>query len=49
MREVAIIGVHMTKFGKHIDRSLRDLGQEAVMGAVKDAAISLKDIQVAYN
>jgi acetyl-CoA acetyltransferase len=48
MREVAIIGVHMTKFGKHIDRSLRDLGQEAVMGAVKDAAISLKDIQVAY-
>lgn len=48
MRDVAVIGVNMTKFGKHLDRSLRDLGQEAVLGAVKDAGISLKDIQIAY-
>jgi len=48
MREVAVSGVSMTKFAKHIDRSLRDLGQEAILGAVRDADISLKDIQVAY-
>lgn len=48
MREVAVLGVYMTKFGKHLNRSLRSLGQEAILGAVKDAGISLKDIQIAY-
>lgn len=48
MRKVAILGVCMTKFGKHLDRSLRDLGREAILGAVKDAGVSLKDIQIAY-
>ena len=37
MREVAIIGVGMTKFGKFIDRSLKDLGREACWSAIKDA------------
>ena len=48
MRNVAVLGAAMTKFGKFIDRTLPDLSTEAVLGAVKDAGISLKDIQIAY-
>lgn len=48
MREVAIIGVGMTRFGKWIERSLEDLGREAIWNAIGDANISPKDIQVAY-
>ena len=48
MREVAVVGVYMTKFGKYLDRSLRDLGKEAVLGAVRDAGMSLRDIKIAY-
>jgi len=48
MREVAILGVGMTKFGKHLDRSLKDLAREAVEDALKDASLEKKDIQAAY-
>ena len=33
MREVAIIGAGMTRFAKHMDRSMKDLAREAVEGA----------------
>ena len=48
MRDVAIIGVGMTKFGKHLDRSMKDLAREAVEDALKDASLEKKDIQAAY-
>jgi acetyl-CoA acyltransferase len=48
MREVSIIGVGMTRFGKWLERSIEDLGQEAVWNAIDDAHIPAKDIQVAY-
>src|SRR4030042_847998 len=48
MRDVVIIGVGMTRFGKFLERSLQDLGREAVWGAVEDAGISAKDITIAY-
>ncbi len=48
MRDVVIIGVGMTRFGKFLERSLQDLGREAVWNAVDDAGIPAKDIQVAY-
>ena len=48
MREVAILGVSMTKFGKQIERSLRSISAEAVLEAAKDAEISLKDVEMAY-
>lgn len=48
MREVAIIGVGMTPFGKFLDKSLQDLGRQATWNAIEDANISPKDIQVAY-
>lgn len=48
MRDVVIIGVGMTRFGKFLERSLPDLGREAVWSAIDDANIPPKDIQIAY-
>jgi acetyl-CoA acyltransferase len=48
MREVSIIGVGMTRFGKWLERSMQDLGQEAVWNAIEDANIPAKSIEVAY-
>jgi acetyl-CoA acyltransferase len=48
MRDVVIIGVGMTRFGKFLERSLSDLGREAVWNAVEDAGVPPKDIQIAY-
>jgi acetyl-CoA acyltransferase len=48
MRDVVIIGVGMTRFAKWLERSLGDLGQEAVWNAVEDANVPPKDIQIAY-
>ena len=38
----------MTRFGKFLERSLPDLGREAVWNAIEDAGIPPKDIQIAY-
>ncbi|MBW2241921.1 MAG: thiolase family protein [Deltaproteobacteria bacterium] len=43
-----IAGVAMTPFGKHLDKSLKQLGGEPVLAAVKDARIELADIEAAY-
>lgn len=48
MREVAVIGIGGTKFGKYIDRSIRDIAIEACLKAIKNATIKPKDIQIAY-
>ncbi|HEY97599.1 MAG TPA: thiolase family protein [Dehalococcoidia bacterium] len=48
MRDVVIVGVGMTRFGKFLERSLPDLGREAIWKAVGDANIPPKDIQIAY-
>ena len=48
MRDVYVIGVGMTQFGKHPDRSLRDLGYEACMNAFKDANVQPKQIEAGY-
>ena len=48
MRDVVIIGVGMTRFGKFLERSLADLGREAVWNTIEDAGIPPKDIQIAY-
>ena len=49
MREVAVIGVGSTVFGKLPDRLVKDIGADAVWAAIDDAGISPKDIQVAYD
>jgi acetyl-CoA acyltransferase len=47
MRDVAIIGAGMTKFGKFLERSLKDLAREAVEGALQSAGIDKSQVQVA--
>lgn len=49
MRDVAIIGVGMVKFGKYPDRLLSSMGRDAVLAAMKDAGVQPKDIQAAYS
>lgn len=49
MRDVAVIGVGQSTFGKFPQRTAGELGREAVLAAIKDAGISPKDIQVAYT
>ncbi len=44
-----IAGVGVTRFGKHIDRSLSNIAHEAITGAVKDAGIDLGDIQAVWS
>lgn len=48
MREVAILGVGMTLFGKQPERSFRALGEEAVFYALQDAGLRPGDIQAAW-
>ncbi|MCD6222441.1 MAG: thiolase domain-containing protein [Thermoplasmata archaeon] len=48
MREVAVIGIGMTKFGELWDKSFRDLVAEAGVKAIMDAGIEGKDIDAMY-
>ncbi len=44
--DIWILGINMTKFGKHTDKDVVDLGAEASMAAIADAGVSMKDIGV---
>src|SRR5829696_5102440 len=44
--DVWILGIHMTKFGKHPDKDVVDLGAESAMAAIADAGVSMRDIGV---
>ncbi|MFN8102838.1 MAG: thiolase family protein [Acidimicrobiia bacterium] len=46
--DAVVAGVGMTRFAKHPDRGLKDLGAEAVTAAVADAGMTLDDIDAAY-
>ena len=48
MREVYIIGIGMTKFAKHIDKSIKALTQEAFQVAINDAEIEEESIGAAW-
>src|SRR5579863_1718036 len=41
-----ILGIHMTKFGKHPDKDMVDLASEAVLGALADGGVSMPDMGV---
>ncbi len=47
MRRVAVVGAGMTRFGKWLDRSLKDLGREAVESAMKQAGVDKPQIEAA--
>ncbi|HVW42480.1 MAG TPA: thiolase family protein [Amycolatopsis sp.] len=41
-----ILGIHMTKFGKHPTKDVTDLAAEATMGALADAGVTMADMGV---
>jgi acetyl-CoA acyltransferase len=41
-----IIGAAMTPFRRHLDRDVTDLAVEASLGALRDAAVTMQDVQV---
>lgn len=49
MREVAVIGIGQSQFGKFPEKTVQELGSQAVREAMEDAGIKPKDIQVAYT
>jgi len=48
MQKVRVVGAGMTRFGKYLDRGLRDLAEEAVRNAVQDAGLDIQEIHAAY-
>lgn len=48
MKEVAIIGVGIHRFGRFETKSYLEFGQEAAQMALRDAHLEWKDVQLAY-
>jgi acetyl-CoA C-acetyltransferase len=48
MKPIKVLGVGMTKFGEHWDKSLIDLAEEAGIKAVKASGLKLKDLDAIY-
>jgi acetyl-CoA acetyltransferase len=44
--DIWILGIHMTKFGKHADKDVVDLASEAALGALADGGVSIKQMGV---
>ena len=48
MSDVYVIGTDMIRFGRFPDRAIEDLGAEAVLLALADAGLSIRDMQAVY-
>ena len=48
MRDVAIVGIGIIKFGKYPEKGIKDLVRESVENALKDADIKPQKIEAAY-
>lgn len=46
MRNVYVLGTGMIKFGRYPDKTVPELGAEAALIALKDAGISIKDVEM---
>src|SRR5262245_10689299 len=46
MRDVYVAGVAMIRFGRYPDRDVPDLGAEAVLLALKDAGLGMRDVEM---
>jgi acetyl-CoA acyltransferase len=44
--DIWILGITMTKFGKHPDKDVLDLASEAAIGALTDGGVTMKDVGV---
>ena len=47
-QDAYVVGVGMTRFAKHMDRTLKSLTVEAVQAALADAGIDQRELQAAY-
>jgi acetyl-CoA acyltransferase len=48
MQEIYVVGVGMTPFGRHLDKSVKQLSHWAVADAIADASCTTEDVQVAF-
>lgn len=48
MRDVEVVGLAMTRFGKQMDRSLKHLAGEVATGALADAGLAADALDAAY-
>jgi acetyl-CoA acyltransferase len=48
IRDVAIVGVGMTKFGKHAETPLKTLGKDAITLALNDAGLEIADVEMTF-
>lgn len=48
MREVFILGVSMTPFGRHLETSCAELGRQAAQAALSDAGIGAGDLDIVF-
>lgn len=46
MRDVYVLGVGMIRFGRYPDKDVSQLGGEAAVQALKDAGMSIKDVEM---
>jgi acetyl-CoA acyltransferase len=44
--DIWILGINMTKFGKHPDKDAVDLGAQAARAALKDGGVTMKDMGI---
>ena len=44
--DIWILGINMTKFGKHKDKDVLDLASEAALAALADGGVTMKDMGV---
>ena len=44
--DIWILGINMTKFGKHKEKDVLDLASEAVLSAVADGGVTMRDMDV---
>jgi acetyl-CoA acetyltransferase len=47
-RAAYVLGVGMTRFGRHVERTMKSLAGEAVAGALQDAAAGPEAVQAAF-
>src|ERR1700687_1336632 len=46
MRDVYVLGVGMIKFGRYPEKDVAELASEAALLALKDAGMTIKDVQL---
>ena len=48
MQDIYVCGVGMTPFGRHIDKTIKQLSHAAVDSALQDSGCAISDVDVAY-